>query len=274
MKPGSSDFELIHYDALPSHVGMPVKAFEPITRQFMIDAGIEPGMRVLDFGSGSGDLTFILADLVGLEGQVVGLEESEQAVLLAQGVADARQVDQVQFVNARASDEIPDDQAFDAVVGRLVLMYLPDPAATLARLADHLVPGGLIAFQEIDLTAGKTVPVVPLVDQALGWLRETFKRAGVKIDLGPKLHKLFQEVGLPPPEMRLGAEIGGYQSAGPGLLTNALRVMLPLAETLEVATADEIDIDTLEQRIRDSLQAARATMSSPHLIGAWARTPG
>jgi SAM-dependent methyltransferase len=273
VRPASTDYTLVHYDTVPSDLGMPAKAFEPITRQFLIEAGIQPGMRVLDFGSGSGDLTFIVADLVGPDGHVVGLEASEQAVLLAQGVAEARHVGQVQFVNAKLGDEIPDDQAFDAVVGRLVLMYLPDPAATLAQLADHMAPGGLVAFQEIDLTAGRSVPTVPLVDEALGWLRETFKRAGVDIELGPKLHKLFEDVGLPPPEMRLGGEIGGYQSPGPALLTNALRVILPLVETLEVATADEVGIDTLEQRIRDALQAAQATMSSPNLIGAWARTP-
>ena len=121
-------------------------------------------------------------------------------------------------------------------------MYLPDPATTLAQLLDYMAPGGLVAFQEIDLTAGKTVPAVPLVDQALGWLRDTFKRAGIDMEMGPKLHMLFEEVGLPSPEMCLGAEIGGYQSRGPELLTNVLRVMLPIAETLEVATAEQIDM--------------------------------
>ena len=272
MRPASTEFMLVHYDATPSDVGLPAKAFDPITRHFLAEAGIEPGMRVLEFGSGSGDLTFIVADLVGSDGHVVGVEESEQAVLLAQGIADARRVHHVEFVNVGPNDEIPDDEAFDAVVGRLVLMYQADPAATLARLANHMAPGGLVAFQEIDLTSGKTVPTVPLVDQALAWLRETFKRAGVKIDLGPNLHKAYQDAGLPPPEMRLGAEIGGYQSAGPGLLTNALRVMLPVAEKLGVASAEEVDVDTLEQRIRDALEASQATMSSPQLIGAWART--
>jgi SAM-dependent methyltransferase len=265
---------LVHYDAMPSDLGMPAKAFEPITRHFLLEAGIRPGMQVLDFGSGSGDLTFIVADLVGPEGRVVGVEESEQAFLLARGVAAERRIDQVEFINARLSDEIPDDRAFDAVVGRMVLMYQPDPAATLARLADHMAPGGIVAFQEIDLTAGRSVPSVPLADQALGWLRDTFKLAGVDIELGPKLHKIFEEAGLPPPEMRLGAEIGGYQSPGPGLLTNAMHVMLPLAERFGVATAEEVAIETLEQRIRDGLQTAQATMSSPNLIGAWAQTPG
>ena len=273
MRPASSDIMLVRYDPVPSSTGMPAQAFDPITRQFLLEAGIAPGMRVLEFASGSGELTFILAELVGPEGQVVGLEESEQAVLLAQGIADTRGIEQVQFVNASVNDGIPPDQMFDAVVGRLVLMYLPDPAAVLAELADHVTPGGLVAFQEIDLTAGKTVPKVPLVDQALGWLRETFKRAGIDISMGPKLHSLFQEVGLPAPEMRLGAEIGGYLSAGPGLLTNSLRVMLPLVEALEVATAEEVEIDTLELRIRERLKADQAIMSSPEIIGAWARIP-
>ena len=272
MRPASTEFLLVHDDATPSDIGLPAKAFDPITRHFLVEAGIEPGMRVLEFGSGSGDLTFIVADLVGPDGHVVGIEESEQAVLLAQGIAEERRLDHVEFVNVGPSDEIPDDEAFDAVVGRLVLMYQADPATTLARLADHLTPGGLVAFQEIDLTAGKTVPVVPVVDEALGWLRETFKRAGVNIDLGPNLHMVFQNAGLPPPEMRLGAEIGGYQSPGPGLLTNALRLMLPVAEKLGVVSADEAGIDTLEQRIREALKAAQASMSSPELIGAWTRT--
>lgn len=273
MRPASSEFTLFHYDPMPSAAGLPAKAFDPITRQFLLEAGIEPGMRVLELGSGTGDLTFLLAELVGPDGRVVGIEQSEEAALLAQGIADVRRIDQVEFIHAEAGSEIPVDQDFDALVGRLVLMYLPDPAATLAQLVDYLTTGGLIAFQEIDLTVGKTVPAVPLADQALSWLRETFKRAGVHIELGPKLHKLFEEVGLPPPEMRLGAEIGGHQSRGPGLLTNTLRAILPLSESLGVATAEEVGIDTLEQRIRDALRDAKATMSSPQLIGAWARFP-
>src|SRR5688572_24234878 len=109
MRPASSDIMLVRYDPVPSSIGMPAQAFDPITRQFLLEAGIAPGMRVLEFASGTGELTFILAELVGPEGHVVGLEESEQAVLLAQGITAERGLEQVQFVNASVSDGIPSD---------------------------------------------------------------------------------------------------------------------------------------------------------------------
>jgi hypothetical protein len=38
----------------------------PITRGFLLDGGIAPGMRVLDVGSGAGDVAFLVAELVGV----------------------------------------------------------------------------------------------------------------------------------------------------------------------------------------------------------------
>ena len=40
---------------------------------------------------------------------------------------------------------------FDAVIGRLVLLYQPDPAATLRRFRNFLKSDGIMAFQEIDM---------------------------------------------------------------------------------------------------------------------------
>jgi hypothetical protein len=42
------------------------------------------------------------------------------------------------------------DQPFDAVVGRYVLQFIPDPSAAVARLSDHLRGGGVMVFHELD----------------------------------------------------------------------------------------------------------------------------
>lgn len=56
---------------------------EPITRRFSVQAGIAPGMRVLDIGSGVGDVAFLAADLVGNAGDVTGIDQSTAALAIA-----------------------------------------------------------------------------------------------------------------------------------------------------------------------------------------------
>jgi predicted RNA methylase len=52
----------------------------PYTRQFLTEAGLTAGMRALDVGSGSGDVSFIAADLVASHGYVLGVDRSSAAV--------------------------------------------------------------------------------------------------------------------------------------------------------------------------------------------------
>src|SRR5262249_37265723 len=59
------------------------KFFEPLTRHFFQDAGICAGMRVLDLGSGAGDVSFLVADLVGPTGSVVGVDVNPDVVRTA-----------------------------------------------------------------------------------------------------------------------------------------------------------------------------------------------
>jgi chemotaxis methyl-accepting protein methylase len=58
------------------------------------------------------------------------------------------------------------DQPFDVVVGRYVLQFMTEPAATLARLASHLRPGGVIFFHELDWSGARSTPIVPTYDLA------------------------------------------------------------------------------------------------------------
>ena len=85
-----------------------------------VEAGIRPGMRVLNLGCGAGDVTFVAADLVGPEGSVVGVDHSPDALARARLRAGQRGLTQVQFVESDIHDPVPGGQ-FDAIVERLVL---------------------------------------------------------------------------------------------------------------------------------------------------------
>src|SRR5258708_37784578 len=56
------------------------RLIDPVTRRFFHDAGVGPGMRVLDVGSGAGDVAFLVADLVGDSGEVVGADRVAAAL--------------------------------------------------------------------------------------------------------------------------------------------------------------------------------------------------
>ena len=266
----SVDYILGHPENELDSVSVLSRAFEPFTRQLFANAGLKEGMRVLEMGSG-GDVALLAAEFVGRSGEVVGIEPSTDAIAYAANHAAARGWGKISFVNAE--DELAVDREFDALVGRIVLMFLPDPAMTLRRLSHHVVPGGLVIFQEADMSWAKSMPKTPAVEKAAEWMREIFRRSGADAEMGPKLHRSFKTAGLPDPQMRVDGLIYGSEGAGPALLAESVRAILPAIEQFGVATASEVDIDTLEDRIRVELGAMDATMSSPLLISAWARLP-
>ncbi|MGI3899304.1 MAG: class I SAM-dependent methyltransferase [Janthinobacterium lividum] len=122
---------------------------QPITRRLLQAAGVGPGQRVLDVGSGAGDVALLVAEMVGDQGSVIGLDASEVAVRLANERAVDAGISNVQFHCVRA-EAYDDPKPFDVVVGRNVLLFQPDPVAFLRSLKSKMAPGSVIAFHEID----------------------------------------------------------------------------------------------------------------------------
>src|SRR5689334_7681931 len=75
-------------------------AFEPHTRSVFLEAGLEPGMRVLDCWSGVGEVAFVARHIVGPFGQVIGFDQTAGAVAYANERAAGRGFTNVQFVEA------------------------------------------------------------------------------------------------------------------------------------------------------------------------------
>src|SRR5438094_1319663 len=98
----------------------------PCTERFFREAGIGPGQRILDLGSGVGDVAMLAARLVGPSGEVVGIERDRRSITRAKArVADAG-LPNVTFTQSDVS-HIASTRLFAAVVARFILMYLPYP---------------------------------------------------------------------------------------------------------------------------------------------------
>ena len=247
------------------------EAFGPFTRALFQQAGIVSGMRILDVGSGSGDVAFLAAEMAGPAGEVIGTDLAPAAVEHANARAQSRGAANVRFLEGNPA-EMAFPQPFDAVVGRLVLMYCPDPVSMLRKLARHLRPGGLIVFQDFDLANARSLPPAPTFDRALDWIKRTLAATGARLQLGLELYPLYVAAGLPAPSMRMDAMVGGGPDFGlHEIVTDVVRSLLPAMEKLGIVTAAEADVPTLAARIRDDVVAGKGVALSPALIGAWSR---
>ena len=262
---GHTDRELVRLEAQ-------ARLVDPITRRFFRDAGIAPGMRVLDVGSGAGDVAFLAAEMVGSSGEVVGADPGRAALVVARRRAAERSIGSVTFHDGDPA-EMKFDRPFDAVVGRYVLMFMPDPVVALRKLIGLLKPGGVVVFHEVDLTDARSHPPASTFDQCFRWNEATLRLCGADTQMGLKLHATFLAAGLPAPTMRLEAAIGGGGfSEGPAFVAAELtRTLLPDLLRLGVATADEVQVETLADRMRTEIAAGNSVVARHSEIGAWTR---
>ena len=249
--------------------------YERVTLRMLRNAGVEPGMKVLDIGSGAGDVAMAAAQLVGPEGAVVGVDMNPEILETARARAQQAGHANIEFLAGDALElELPRD--FDAVVGRLVLMYIADPVAALKQFATHLRSGGIVAFQEAELTLYRAVhsSETPVVNQLVEWGLEVFQRSGANIGMGLELQRVFTEAGLPAPVAHLEAPAGaGSEWVGFGFLQQAFTSLLPLLESFGIATAAEVDVETLGERLqREAESSGRLIVLPPH-VTAYARLP-
>jgi ubiquinone/menaquinone biosynthesis C-methylase UbiE len=245
----------------------------PITRQYLIGLGIASGMNVLDVGSGAGDVAFLAAELVGPSGQVVGVDQSLDALDLARSRAKEQSLANVTFRQSELS-AMAFDQHFDAAIGRYVLCFQPDPAALLRKITRWVRPGGIVLFHEPDRKQMRSHPPSPTYDKMAEWIDETFARTGMDVRMGIKLYSTFLAAGLAGPTMRLHAVIGGAKALEEVHFEADCAISLAAAmERTGVATADELGADSLIERITREMNANQGVIVGRADIGAWTRLP-
>ena len=246
---------------------------EPLRREVFARAGLCPGMRVLDVGCGVGDVSLLARTFVGASGSVLGVDRSAESLALAHQRAQQAGLDNVEFAEA-SLESLTAPGPFDALVGRLILLYLPDPALALQRLLRLVRPGGLVVFQEMDMRTGRAFPDCPLYARAGEWLCTTFERAGVDTAMGSRLYSTFRGAGLPEPELLSSACVaGGERSQLYELLVETLRSLQPLTERLGVATPEEMQLDRLARWLRAEVVAGGGVIQMPSYVGAWVKKP-
>lgn len=160
--------ELAFFDRIaPVWDSMEVKSLPPKVRIVLTLCGVEPGMKVLDLGTGTGVLLPYLSEMVGDQGHIKGIDISRGMLAECE-----RKNSHLPNISLECKDfEIePVDGIFDLILLYCVYPHLHYPIATLSRLFnDNLTTGGriIIAFPNDEqfvnrIHADKKAPHEPL----------------------------------------------------------------------------------------------------------------
>ena len=268
--PTGSTYVLGHADVEVQRLLLQGRLYDDYTEHALRLAGLRPGMRVLDVGCGPGDVSFVAARLVGPSGTVLGVDAAPEMIELARARAAEKGLSAVRFTQA-AIDAITLDEPVDAIIGRLILMHLPHPAATLHRLSSFVRPGGVIAFSENDITAARSIPDMPLFGRVTAGIVRAFEAMGLSAQFGTTLHTVFADAGLGAPRLTLGTPIG--TAAENDILAYAAevwRLVSPIAQQQGFGIDELADIDDFVPQFREEARAVNALITMPPIITAWA----
>jgi ubiquinone/menaquinone biosynthesis C-methylase UbiE len=241
-------------------------------------AGIGPGMRVLDVGCGSGDVSMLAAARVGPTGHVLGVDLDEATVSAARERVASRGITNVAFDRADfAHGSAPG--GFDAVIGRFILMHQADPSSALAAAAGRVRPGGAVAFVESSMTLLQqgihSHPHSPLYDRVIRWKCAVVGGAGAHLDAGMALRATFVGAGLPEPETSLQATVvGGAGHPYYRYIAESVGSMLAMADRLGVEGFDRAGADALASELDAEVSASGGVLVAWPVVTAWCRLPG
>ena len=248
------------------------KQIAAVTRQLLIDSGIGPGMAVLDIGSGAGDVSFLARELVGDSGYVLGIDSNPTSLSKAEQRAREAGFANVTFVEGDLEGELPLDREFDALIGRIVLMYFEDPARVVRLALAHLRLGGIVAFQESDVNTETIDPPVPLYSRLTGWRNQALQ--GTQLKMASDLERILGECGVTNlhvngPISPIDDDMFGFDNRA-----DVMRVLLPRMRQYRVAPPEELDrFEEYLAEARRQIVEERRTVRSMARTLAWGNKP-
>lgn len=161
---------------------------------------LRAGERVLDFGSGLGQLTRGMARATGV--RVVGIERSGEQI--AEAVRQAREAGEEALIEFRRGDALDPPLSpaewgtFDVAHARFVLEHVPDPLAVVRQMVDALKPGGRLLLEDDDHEVLRLYPEPRGFAALWATYMRTYDMAGNDPLVGRKLVSLIHQAGAMP----------------------------------------------------------------------------
>lgn len=160
---------------------------------------VHPGDRILDVGSGLGQLTRAMARRTGTSGLVVGIDESRRQITEAEKQAAAMgEVGLVEFRCGTAYElplEIGEWGTFDVAHARFLLEHVADPDRVVSEMCRAVRPGGRVVLEDDDHDVLRLWPRAPDFERLWNGYIETYVALGFDPFIGRRLVGLLRGAG-------------------------------------------------------------------------------
>jgi SAM-dependent methyltransferase len=214
-----------------------------------------------------------VADLLDPGGSVLGVDQAQRLLEIAERRRVAAGAEQIEFRQADAR-AFTASEPFDAIVARLLLFHLPDREEVLRRQLAALRPGGTIVLIEFDIGAMRAEPEAPLVDAVRDWIEPAFRSVGADPRIGAQAGQLLRRTGYADVStLGIQAYFAPTDPIGPVLCAGIARTLAPQIVAQGIADEAELGLETLEERIAQQVAAHDAVILPPAVVGAWGTRP-
>ena len=182
--------------------------FEPETLHTLQLAGIKPGMRCVDIGCGIGDVTFMIAKLVGKRGSVIGIDRNKDVIEICGKRAKQENVSNIEFLVGDICDNNLSKRGFDLIYSRFLFQHLVKPKEALKEMMKLVTVGGTIVAEENDQGTWLTYPPSSGLEKLRRVYVDLLRLKQCDELIARKLYGLFLDCGL-------HANVGAYSMCIP-----------------------------------------------------------
>jgi ubiquinone/menaquinone biosynthesis C-methylase UbiE len=231
---------------------------------------IAKGAAAIDVGCGVMGVLHLLAEQVGPDGRVLGVDREPRIVQAGRGLAKQRGLS-VEFVEADAAATGLSSDAYDLVHARTLLLNVNNPQEILDEMIRVARPGGTIAIQEPDASAWTCDPPHPAFDLLRTEIINAYQRSGKDFNIGRRIARLLREAGLQDVRVRPTARVthvGEYYQT-------FLPTIAGLVRDVIIAATDVTDADfhSCIAAVLAHLNTPGTVTCQPLMWQAWGRRP-
>ncbi len=243
------------------------RVLQPTTLALIDRVGSIDGATVVDVGCGGGDVTFDLAERVGPDGRVVGIDLDETKLELARAEARDRGIANIDFRNANVTERWPVGDV-DLIYARFILTHLTDPSALVARAKEALRPRGHILAEDIDFAGHFSDPACPAFERYQELYLAAARKRGADPFIGRRLARLFDEAGFT--DVGLGL-VQPFGRDGDAKRIASLTFAAIAPSVISAGLATQAEVDGVQAGLDAFTARPDTTISLPRIFRAWGR---